>query len=322
MLVVQVQLKLIIMKTRKNRFALLAMVGLAGVLLLTSCEKDDEKDVEMPKNIVEVAVSNPQFSILVQALQKANLVTTLRGTGPFTVFAPTNAAFNDLFNQLGVSSIDALTAEQLTPILLYHVLSGKVESTQLVSGYVSTLSPGPGNLGVSLKVDASTLKLNGNVNITAADISATNGVIHVIDKVLLPPTVVDIALANSSFTTLVAALNKANLVNALKDDGPFTVFAPTNDAFNALFSDLRVTGIDQIPEDDLTDILLYHVVDGNFRSNQLSTGEVTTLNGSSISVDVGTSVTINQNTSVVLADVQGTNGVIHVIDKVLLPPSR
>lgn len=320
------QLKLTIMKTRKNLFALLALVGLAGTLLLTSCEKDEEKEMEMPKNIVEVAVSNPQFSILVQALQKANLVTTLQGTGPFTVFAPTNAAFNDLFNQLGVSGIDALTADQLTPILLYHVLSGKVESNQLASGYVSTLSPGAGGLGVSLKVDASMLKLNGNVGITAANISATNGVIHVIDKVLLPPTVVDIALANSSFTSLVAALTKANLVNALKADGPFTVFAPTNDAFSQLFTDLGVSGLDALNAEDLTPILLYHVLGAAVKSTQLQTGYVSTLsagpNDSKVSLLVdAAAVKLNNSSKIVATDVVGTNGIVHVIDKVILPPT-
>lgn len=326
MLVGHNQLKHTIMKTRKNLFALLALVGLAGTLLLTSCEKDEEKEMEMPKNIVEVAVSNPQFSILVQALQKANLATTLQGTGPFTVFAPTNAAFNELFNQLGVSGIDALTADQLTPILLYHVLSGKVESNQLASGYVSTLSPGAGGLGVSLKVDASMLKLNGNVGITAADISATNGVIHVIDKVLLPPTVVDIALANSSFTSLVAALTKANLVNALKADGPFTVFAPTNDAFSQLFTDLGVSGLDALNAEDLTPILLYHVLGAAVKSTQLQTGYVSTLsagpNDSKVSLLVdAAAVKLNNNSKIVATDVVGTNGIVHVIDKVILPPT-
>ncbi len=313
------------MKSRKNLFALLLTVGLAGTLLLTGCEKDD-KEMEMPKNIVEVAVSDPQFSILVQALTKSNLVNTLKETGPFTVFAPTNAAFNQLFAQLGVTNIDALTAEQLTPILLYHVLSGKVESSQLQSGYVSTLSPGAGGSGVSLKVDAGALKLNGSVSITSANISATNGVIHVIDKVLLPPSVVDLALANTSFSTLVSALDKASLVNALRGSGPFTVFAPTNDAFSQLFSDLKVSGVNDLSAELLTPILLYHVLGQSVKSNQLVSGYVSTLSAgpdeSSISLKVdATMAKLNGNVSIVATDVIGTNGIIHVIDKVLLPPT-
>lgn len=314
------------MKFRKNLFALLVTVGLAGTLLLTGCEKDDEKEMEMPKNIVEVAVSNPQFSTLVKALQKANLVSTLQGAGPFTVFAPTNDAFNQLFTQLGVSGVDALTAEQLTPILLYHVLSGKVESNQLQNGYVSTLSPGAGGSGVSLNVDAGALKLNSNVNIVSANVSATNGVIHVIDKVLLPPSVVDLALANSNFSTLVSALGKANLVNVLKGSGPFTVFAPTNDAFSQLFNDLKVSGINDLSADVLTPILLYHVLGQSVKSSGLVSGYVSTLSTgpgrSNISLKVdATTVKLNGDVSIIATDVVGTNGIIHVIDKVLLPPT-
>jgi transforming growth factor-beta-induced protein len=169
------------MKTRKNLFALLALVGLAGTLLLTSCEKDEEKEMEMPKNIVEVAVSNPQFSILVQALQKANLVTTLQGTGPFTVFAPTNDAFSALFTQIGVSGIDQLSKDDLTPILLYHVVSGNVRSNQISSGNVSTLN---GDINVNV---GTTVTINENTSVVLVDVQATNGVIHVINKVLLPP---------------------------------------------------------------------------------------------------------------------------------------
>lgn len=164
---------------------------------------------------------------------------------------------------------------------------------------------------------ATAVKLNDSSKIIATDVVGTNGLVHVIDKVILPPTIVDIALANSSFSTLVSVLVKAELVETLKGEGPFTVFAPTNDAFSAFFTQIDVSGIDQFSKDELTPILLYHVVSGNVRSNQLSSGNVPTLNGD-INVNVGTTVTINENTSVVLVDVQATNGVVHVINKVLL----
>lgn len=307
------------MKTRKTLFTIIAVLGIVSTFALTSCESDDE--MESPKNIVEVAVANPDFSTLVAALQKAELVTALEADGQFTVFAPTNAAFNQLFTDLGVDGIDDLTKEQLTPILLYHVVGAKVKSTDLTNGYVTTLSTGPGNKNVSLKVDATNLELNGGVGITSADINATNGVIHVVDKVLLPPTVVDIALDNDNFSILVSALVKAELVETLKGDGPFTVFAPTNDAFNALFEALDVTGIADLSKEALTPILLDHVVSGNVRSTDLTTGSVNTLNNS-ISIDVTSGVKINGNINVVLADVQGTNGVVHVIDKVIVTPTK
>ncbi len=307
------------MKTRKTLFTIIAVLGIVSTFALTSCESDDE--MESPKNIVEVAVANPDFSTLVAALQKAELVTALEADGQFTVFAPTNVAFNQLFTDLGVDGIDDLTKEQLTPILLYHVVGAKVKSTDLTNGYVTTLSTGPGNKNVSLKVDATNLELNGGVGITSADINATNGVIHVVDKVLLPPTVVDIALDNDNFSILVSALVKAELVETLKGDGPFTVFAPTNDAFNALFEALDVTGIADLSKEALTPILLDHVVSGNVRSTDLTTGSVNTLNNS-ISIDVTSGVKINGNINVVLADVQGTNGVVHVIDKVIVTPTK
>ncbi len=308
------------MKTRKTLFTIIAVLGIVSTFALTSCESDDDV-MEKPKNIVEVAVSNSDFSTLVAALQKAELVTALQADGPFTVFAPTNAAFNQLFSDLGVNGIDDLTKEQLTPILLYHVVGAKVKSTDLTNGYVTTLSTGTGNKNVSLKVDATNLKLNGGVGITLADIGTSNGIIHVIDKVLLPPTVGDIALDNDNFSILVSALVKAELVETLKGEGPYTVFAPTNDAFNALFEALDVTGIADLSKEALTPILLDHVVSGNVRSTDLTTGSVNTLNNS-ININVSSGVKINSNINVVLADVQGTNGVVHVIDKVIVTEAK
>jgi transforming growth factor-beta-induced protein len=146
-------------------------------------------------------------------------------------------------------------------------------------------------------------------------------VIHVIDEVLLPPNVVDIAINNSNFSILVDAVVKAELVETLSGDGPFTVFAPTNAAFEDLFTQLGVSGISELTKEDLVPILQYHVVSGNVRSGDLSSGTVSTLNGD-ITVDVGDDVTINDNATVTLTDVQGTNGVVHVIDNVLVPSSE
>jgi transforming growth factor-beta-induced protein len=148
---------------------------------------------------------------------------------------------------------------------------------------------------------------------------ASNGVIHVIDEVLLPPTVVDIAINNSDFSILVEAVVKAELAETLKGEGPFTVFAPTNDAFEELFTSLGVSGIADLTKEQLEPILLYHVVSGNVLSGTLSSGNVQTLHGDNIAIEVGTGVTINSTSNVVLTDIQGSNGVVHVIDEVLLP---
>jgi transforming growth factor-beta-induced protein len=290
---------------------------MAAMISFSSCEKEED-NMEMKKDIVDTAVSNPQFTSLVAALQKADLATALKGMGPFTVFAPTNDAFEQLFTDLGVSGLNDLTAEALTPILLYHVVSGNIMSSDLQNGYVPTLSDGPGANSIDLLVDASSVKLNKDVSITSPDIDALNGVIHVIDKVLLPPTVVDLAIDNDNFSTLVAAVVKADLAETLSGTGPFTIFAPTNAAFDALFSALEITGLDDLTKEQLIPILQYHVVSGNVRSTDLYSGNFPTLNGD-IAIDMGSTVTINTDTNVIAANVQGSNGVIHVIDKVLLP---
>jgi transforming growth factor-beta-induced protein len=297
-------------------------VMLLGMFVFASCENEDDKaPLEEMKSIVEIASSDNNFSTLVAALTKANLVSALQANGPFTVFAPTNEAFADLLADLGVSSLDDLSAEALTPILLYHVVSGKVLSTDLTNGYVNTLSSGPEQTAISLQVNADEVILNGSSEVTSADILASNGVIHVIDKVLLPPTVVNLALNNPQFSILVEAVLKAELAGTLSGAGPFTVFAPTNAAFEELFAALGVSGIADLTKEQLVPILLYHVVSGNVLSSELSTGNVSTLNGD-IAVNLGASVTINGSSMVVLTDVQGSNGVVHVIDEVLLPPVK
>jgi transforming growth factor-beta-induced protein len=310
------------MKNSKSIYRLMFVASMALLMGVSSCSKDDESnDMMQTNNIVDVASADPNFSILVAALDKAGLAGTLQGDGPFTVFAPTNAAFTSLLADLGISSLDDLSAETLKPILLYHVLSGKVLSTDLTDGYVNTLSSGPDQTKISLEVDKQNVRLNGSSSITMADIKASNGVIHVIDKVLLPPTVVGLAINNPAFSILVEAVIKADLAGTLSGTGPFTVFAPTNAAFEALFTQLGVAGIADLTREQLTPILLYHVVSGNVLSTQLTTGDVNTMNGA-LSVNVGSSVTLNGSTKVVVADVQGTNGVVHAIDKVLLPSAK
>jgi transforming growth factor-beta-induced protein len=309
------------MKTKSNFktiFSLVAVIAI-GMFTLTSCQKDDDNNMnDTPKSIAAIASADPQFSILVQALTKAGLASTLSNSGSYTVFAPTNDAFNALFTKLGVTGIDQLSAEALRPILLYHVLGTKAVSSGLTNGYVSTLSPAVGGRFVSLKIDvASGVKLNSSAMVSKADIMASNGVIHVIDQVLLPPTVADLAVANSNFTTLVSALSGAGLVPALSDPaGTFTVFAPTNDAFASLTA---------MP-DDLKPILLYHVLGSTVYANEVKTGYSKTLSTymthpMDIYINTTSGVKINNSASVVLADVVGTNGVIHVIDKVLIPPT-
>merc|ERR1712194_374490 len=191
-------------------------------------------------DIVETAISAGSFTVLVGALQTAGLVDALKGAGPFTVFAPTDAAFTALLDSLGVTKAELLARDDLADILKYHVLSGSsVMSADLAAAQdVTTLE------GSSLTVtkDGSTVRA-GSAGVSTADISCSNGVIHVIDAVLLPPgdDIVETAISAGSFTVLVEALQTAGLVDALQGAGPFTVFAPTDAAFTALLDTLGVT---------------------------------------------------------------------------------
>ncbi len=199
------------------------------------------------------------------------------------------------------------------------MLSGKAMSTDLNSGYFPTLSKsGENNISMYINIEGG-VSINKNTKVTTADIAAKNGVIHVVDKVILPPSVVNIALDNDNFTILVQAVVKAGLVDALSGAGPFTVFAPTNDTFNTLFAQLGISGIDDLKAEQLIPILSYHVVSGNVLSTGLSNGEVGTLNeGKKLTVNLNGGVKINDS-DVVAADIQGSNGVVHVINKVLIP---
>jgi len=307
-----------------NKFSIIAILFGAS-LLLTSCEDDDtSSDDDMAqKSIVEIASDDESFSILVDALTKADLVTTLEGEGPYTVFAPTNEAFENLFATLGVDGIDDLSAEALTPILLYHVVNTKAMSSDLENGYITSMSTfTPDDTGASILVSLDDgVMLNGSSSVISADIEASNGVVHVIDEVILPPSVVDIATTNPNFSILVEALAKADLVGALTEEGPFTVFAPTNAAFEALFDELSVDGIGDLNAETLTPILLYHVVGDNVTSSEVTSGMVPTLNTSAqLSIEASDAgVMLDDRASVITVDVQGTNGVVHAIDQVVLP---
>ncbi len=278
------------------------------------------------QDIVETAVDNPDFSILVSALQKAELVGALQGDGPFTVFAPTNKAFENLLSSLNITAEDLLNHPQLKEVLLYHVVSGKVMSTDLVDGMMPATLNGE-KISVYLK---NGVKINSST-VTAADVVAENGVIHIIDTVLVPSsfklqpspavpgTVVDIALSNKDFSMLVSLLQKADLVDALKGEGPYTVFAPTNQAFEKLLNQLNISASDLMNQPDLAKVLLYHVVPGSVKSTDLTNGlKAGTLNGEQVMIDLTSGVKVN-GSNVISADIMAGNGIVHVIDTVLVP---
>ena len=271
-------------------------------------------------DIPAVATSTGVHTALVAALAQANLVATLQGTGPFTVFAPTDAAFTDAGIDLSSFDTDEENAT-LVDILTYHVVSGSVLSTALTDGLTATALNGD---DVTFTVNADGVKVN-DANVVTADVAASNGVIHVIDKVLMPPAdLVDIptiATGTGVHDSLVAALSKADLVTTLQGDGPFTVFAPTDEAFTAAGIDLSTfETAEEIAA--LADILTYHVVSGSVLSTALTDGlTATALNGDDVTFTVNADGVKVNDANVVTADVAASNGVVHVIDKVLMPPA-
>ena len=294
-------------------------------------QAQQSEQAEQPGTIVDIAVADDRFETLVAALQAAELVETLQGDGPFTVFAPTD----DAFAALPEGTVEALLQDipALTDILLYHVVAGDVRAADVVTLDAAVTVQGE---SVSITVEGDNVRINDSL-VIVADVVASNGVIHVIDTVLIPPepaveamqdeqseqpgTIVDIAVADDRFETLVAALQAAELVETLQGDGPFTVFAPTDDAFAALPEGTVEALLEDIPA--LTDILLYHVVAGDVRAADVVTLDAAvTVQGESVSITVeGDNVRINDSL-VINADVVGSNGVIHVIDTVLLPPTE
>ena len=300
---------------------------------------------------MDTAVADGRFKTLVAAAQAAGLVDTLKGKGPFTVFAPSD----DAFAKLPAGTVDALLKDpaKLKDILLYHVVAGNVmaaDAAKLTSA--NTVQGKP----IAIKVDGNKVMINDAL-VMIADIKTSNGVIHVIDKVILPPAamaaeptkpmtatapvtatkpvtatapmtptvtakdIVDTAVADGRFKTLVAAVQAAGLVDTLKGKGPFTVFAPTDDAF----AKLPAGTVEALLKDPakLKDILLYHVVAGNvMAADAAKLTSANTVQGKPIMIKAKDGKVMINDATVIIPDVKAGNGVIHVIDSVMLPPSK
>ncbi len=313
-----------------------------GAFFLAGCGEDSagtpDADAQAgAQTVAEIASEDDRFSTLVAALQATGLDETLTTEGPFTVFAPTN----DAFDKLPAGTVEALLEdpEALAEILLYHVVPGELLATDVLASSELTTAQ-----GALISVQPEALTLNDSVGIVATDIGASNGVIHIIDMVLLPPppeveepvvpepdveepdleepelpTLLELALSDDRFTTLVAAVEAAGLVDAIVVDGPLTIFAPTNEAF-AKLPEGTVEALLADP-DALANILLYHVAPGELRAADVLASEtIATAQGSDITVQPD-ALTLNDTVNLVETDLLASNGVIHVIDMVLLPPA-
>jgi uncharacterized surface protein with fasciclin (FAS1) repeats len=293
-------------------FALAAPAALACDTC--GCQGHTHAETEMP-DLVDVAVAAGSFDTLVEAVQAAGLVDTLKGEGPFTVFAPTDAAFATI----PAETLQALLGdrEALTEVLTYHVVSGLVPASDVVAlDWAETVS----GSAARVRVEDGEVFID-DARVVQTDIQASNGIIHVIDAVIQPrPDIVETAVAAGAFETLVTAVKAADLVETLQGKGPFTVFAPSDAAFAALPEGT----IPSLLRDKtaLTGVLTYHVVSGRILAEDIPVGEtnIATVNGQTLRIvkNERGEVTID-GARVVTADVLAGNGVIHVIDAVVLP---
>ena len=308
----------------------------AAMLTITGCKKDDEAPVTpATSTITDVVVKSDDFSTLETAVLKAKLEGTLSSAGPFTVFAPDNAAF--AASDITSSTLATLTETQVKNILLYHTLGSKIAAAGVPAGPNAKVITAGGD-SVFVTSNSSGVFING-IKVTQADISADNGIIHRINRVLIPAAgnIVQTAqIPAKGLDSLVKAIVRANnatggdpnLISTLSS-ATITLFAPTNLAFSRLLSDLSLTDIDQIDVATLLSVLRYHVVGGRKFSSDLSNGNVGMLAGGNTTVNLtngatgGPTITGTGNagnkSNIVGTNIVANNGVVHVIDRVLLP---
>ena len=315
---------------------------LISLTTLQSCNDDTDDGlpyggtVEPATNtIVDIASGAENLSILVSALEKSDLISTLSGQGPFTVLAPSNEAFNTFLNDNGFNNLEDVPVDILTNILLNHVVGGRLASTDLTTGYATTFAiSSASQASMSIFIDISNgVKFNGVSSVSAADISADNGIVHLVDAVIGLPNVVTFAVADPTFSTLVAALTRDDLttdfVGVLStatgtSPAPFTVFAPTNDAFGSLLSELGIAGLADIDEPTLDAVLKNHVVAGaNVFDTDLTDNLTVSTLGGDITANVTGGATLTDSSGrvsdIITTNVQADNGVIHAINRVILP---
>jgi uncharacterized surface protein with fasciclin (FAS1) repeats len=303
-------------------------IALSLAFTLVACgSSSDTVTPPAPQSIVATAQAVPELSILVEAVVAADLAPTLSGPGPFTVFAPTNAAFAALLTELGVTKAQLLADKPLlTAVLTYHVLPARVLKSQVQLGKAITTVQG----GI-FKIDQAGSDLvitdgrNRTSKITATDIATSNGVVHLVDKVILPANknIVETALSVPDFSILVEAVVAADLATTLSGAGPFTVFAPTNAAFAALLTELGVTKAQLLANKPLlTAVLTYHVLGARVLKADIVPGnQPATVQGETFAISPALVITDKRmrTAAITAADVFTSNGVIHVIDHVILP---
>ena len=319
-----------------------------AVALFTGCSDDDDDNNNNPQptpTLAALVADDDRFTILLDALQRTGLDATLDAEGEYTVFAPTNEAFGDLLGELQLADLDAVVnavgLDGLENILLYHVLGAEVRAADVSTGYITTLAVNGNGNNLSAYVNTSNnVMLNNRAMVSETDLVASNGVAHVINKVILPLNVFELVEVNPVYSSLESALLLADGdldVVLSDDDNDYTLFAPGNTAFDTLVANTpNVNNLGELVAalgtDVLSTVLLYHVVPGEVRSGDLQIGSVTTAASDGAGGNLQFNVNINgsdvrisdlspdtEDADVTLVDVTGTNGVVHGINAVLLP---
>lgn len=275
------------------------------------------------KTIVETAIAAKDLSTLVAAVKQGQLVETLSGKGPFTVFAPINSAFAKLPKEVVADLLKDENRAQLQGILTYHVVSGKVMAADVVKLKEAKTVNGA---AVSIRVENGKVFVN-EAQVIKTDIVCSNGVVHLIDSVILPPapkpSIVETAIGNEDFSTLVALVKHAGLVETLSGEGPFTVFAPNNAAFAKLPKETVEALMSEAGKEQLAAILKYHVVPGSVKAaDVVKLKEANTALGQSAKIKVTDGKVYVDGAQVIATDIECANGIIHVIDSVILPQSK
>jgi uncharacterized surface protein with fasciclin (FAS1) repeats len=289
---------------------------LATTALADNCAATDKQ--AQGDDIISTAVSAGQFNTLATALTKAGLIDALKGKGPFTVFAPSDKAFAKLPKGTVESLLKPENKAQLTAILTYHVVSGRLDAKQVMGMTGATTLEGQ---RLSFKSRDGKVMID-NATVVTANIECSNGVIHVIDNVVLPESksIPEVADSAKQFKTLLAAVKAAGLAETLMGKGPYTVFAPTDAAFAKLPEGTVESLLKPENRDKLVAILSYHVIKGRVYSpDAVKAGKATTLQGQAITISVRNGKAYADKAQIVATDIDAGNGVIHVIDAVMLP---
>lgn len=312
----------------KSLFKTNLLFSLMVFLLLSSCSDDDPAEpIQNDPTTFEIIAESPDHTTLEQLLIDTGLDQVLND-GNFTIFAPTDAAFEQV-------DLSGASNEELTNVLLNHVVNGTATTDDLSNTYLDTQATesftGDGNqLSLLINVDTDVI-LNGAASVTTPDLEASNGVVHVTDAVIPMPDITTFATADPQFSTLATALTRDDQpdfvetlsTNADNAPAPFTVFAPTNQAFSDVLNELGLDALADIDASTLTSTLNFHVIgEANVRVADLTNGEVATLEGGNIDINASNAALIDPNGRVInitFTDVQTINGVIHVVDKVILP---